>query len=51
MKNVLKIEAELSQTHATAIAANNGTHCKYFKDDWKYEKFYEMLCDLMSTTC
>ena len=51
MKNVLCIEAELCQTHATAIAANNGTHRKYFKDDEKYEKFYEMLCDLMHITC
>ena len=51
MKNVLDIKAELCQTHATAIAANNGTHRKYFKDDKKYEKFYEMLCDLMRITC
>ena len=51
MKNVLDIKAELCQTHATAIAANNGTHLKYFKDDEKYEKFYEMLCDLMRITC
>ena len=51
MKNVLNIEAELCQTHATAIATNNGTHSKYFKDDEKYDKFYEMLCDLMCITC
>ena len=51
MKNVLYIEAELCQPHATAISTNNGTHCKYFKDDEKYEKFYEMLCDLMHITC
>ena len=29
---------------------HNGTHRKYFKDDEKYEKFYEMLCDLMLIT-
>ena len=40
MKNVLDIKAELCQTHVIAIAANNGTHSKYFKDDEKYEKFY-----------
>ena len=51
MKNVLCIEAELCQTHATAIASNNGTHRKYFKDDEKYKKFYGMLCDLMHITC
>ena len=51
MKNLLDIKAELCQTYATAIAANNGTHCKYFKDDEKYEKFYEMLCVLMLITC
>ena len=51
MKNVLDIKAELCQTNATAIAANNGTHRKYFRDDKKYEKFYEMLCGLMSITC
>ena len=50
MKNLLDIKAELCQTYATAIAANNGTQCKYFKDDEKYEKFYEMLCDLMLIT-
>ena len=48
MKNVSDIKAELCQAHATAIAANNGTHYKYFKDGEKYEKFYEMLCDLGS---
>ena len=51
MKNVLGIEAELCQTHATAIAANNGTHRKYFKDEEIYEKFYGMLCDIMRITC
>ena len=51
MKNVLGIEAELCQTHATAIAANNGTHRRYFKDEEKYEKFYGMLCDIMRITC
>ena len=50
-ENVLNIEAKLCQTHETAIAANNGTHRKYFKDDEKYEKFYGMLCDLMRITC
>ena len=40
MKNVLYIKAELCQTHATAIAVNNETHCKYFKGYEKYEKFY-----------
>ena len=50
-ENVLNIEAKLCQTHETAIAANNGTHRKYFKDDEKYEKFYEMFCDLMCITC
>ena len=41
MKNVLDIKAELRQTHATAIATNNGKHRKYFKDDenLNYEKF------------
>ena len=51
MQNVLGIKAELCQTHATSIAANNGTHSKNFKDDEKYEKFYGMLCDLISITC
>ena len=51
MKNVLRIEAELCQTRATAIAANNGTHRKYFKDDEIYEKFFRMLCDIMCITC
>ena len=51
MKNVLDIKAELCQTHATAIASNNGTHRKYFKDDENYQKFYEMLCDITNITC
>ena len=33
MTNVLGIKAELRQTHATAIAANSGTHCRYFRGD------------------
>ena len=51
MKNLLDIKAELCQTYATAIAANNGTHRKYFKDEEIYEKFYWMLCDIMLITC
>ena len=43
IKNVLDIEAELCQTDATTIAANNGTHSKYFKDDEKYDKFTESM--------
>ena len=52
MKNVLDINAELCQTQATATAANNVTHRKYFtgKDDENCEKFYEMLCDIMHIT-
>ena len=50
-ENVLDNKAELCQTHATSIAANNRTHGKYFQDDEKYEKFYEMLCDIMPITC
>ena len=51
MKNVLDIKAEICQTHASAIASNNGTHRKYFKDDENYERFYEMLCDIIRITC
>ena len=49
MENVLDIEAELCQTHTTAIAANNGT--SPILQRWReYEKFHEMLCDIMCTT-
>ena len=49
--DVLDFKAELCQTHATTITANNETHRKHFKDDENYEKFYDMLCDILRITC
>jgi hypothetical protein len=44
----LGLEANVCQTHATAIAANNGSHKKFFDDVNKnYEPFYEFVNRIM----
>ena len=39
--------ANVCQTHATAIVANNGTHCTHFDNPDNYEEFYECVCRIM----
>ena len=41
---VLELEANVCQTHATAITKNNGTHCTYFDSNENYEVFHIMRC-------
>jgi hypothetical protein len=43
----LHLPSNVCQTHATAIAKNNGTHRKYFNDMNVYEDFYEYVCRIM----
>ena len=43
----LDLEANVCQTHATAIAKNNGTHSTYFDSNENYEVFYDFLCSIM----
>jgi hypothetical protein len=43
-RETLVLEANVCQTHATAIAANNGSHKKFLDDVTKnYEPFYEFV--------
>ena len=37
----LELDANVIQTHATAIAKNNGTHSIYFDSNENYEVFYD----------
>ena len=47
-KEELHLESNVCQTHATAIAANNGSHKKHFDDPNKnYDGFYEFVCRIM----
>jgi hypothetical protein len=43
-ENKLGLEANLCQTHTSAIPANNGTHKKHFRNMEIYEAFYEFIC-------
>jgi hypothetical protein len=43
----LGLPANVCQTHASAIAANNGTHKTHFDDMENYEAFYEYVCRIM----
>ena len=43
----LHLEANVCQTHATAIAKNNGTHRAHFVDMNKYQEFYDYMCRIM----
>ena len=43
----LGLTANVCQTHATAIAANNGTHHTHFDNPDNYEEFYECVCRIM----
>ena len=40
----LELDANVCQTHATAIAKNNGTHRTYFDSNENYEVFYDFVC-------
>jgi hypothetical protein len=43
-KDELGLEANVCQTHATAIAANNGSHKKYFDNvNENYDCFYKFV--------
>jgi hypothetical protein len=42
--NTLGLDANVCQTHTSAIAANNGTHKKHFHDMAIYEEFNECVC-------
>jgi hypothetical protein len=44
---VLKCPSNVCQTHATAIAANNGSHRQHFDAADNYDKFYEYVCRIM----
>ena len=41
------MEANVCQTHATAISKNNGTHRTYFDSNENYEVFYDFVCRIM----
>jgi len=43
----LELESNVCQTHATAIAANNGSHRTHFDSMERYEEFYEYVCRIM----
>ena len=40
----LELDANVCQTHATAIAKNNGSHRTYFDSNENYEDFYNFVC-------
>ncbi len=42
--NTLGLDANVCQTHTSAIAANNGTYKEHFHDMAIYEEFYEYIC-------
>jgi hypothetical protein len=47
-RETLGLEANVCQTHATAIAANNGSHKKFFDDVNKnYKSFYQLVNRIM----
>ncbi len=47
-KDELGLETNVCQTHATAIAANNGSHKKYFDNvNENYDGFYEFVNRIM----
>ena len=41
------MEANVCQTHATAIAKNNGTHRTYFDSNENYKVFCDFVCRMM----
>ena len=43
----LQVPTNVCQTHATAIAANNGSHKTHFDNMARYEEFYEYVCRIM----
>jgi hypothetical protein len=47
-RETLGLEANVCQTHATAIAADNGSHKKFFDYiNENYEPFYELVNSIM----
>ena len=44
VRKILKIAANLCNTHATAIGAQNGTQRAHFTDDTIYDKWYSYVC-------
>ena len=40
----LELDANVCQTHATAIAKHNGIHRTYFDSNENYEVFYDFVC-------
>ena len=47
VKEELVLSANVCQTHATAIAKNNGTHRTYFDSNEHYDVFYDFVCSIM----
>ena len=47
MTKELELNVKMCQTHATAIAKNNGFHRTYFDSKNNYEEFYEFVCSIM----
>ena len=43
----LHLDANVCQTHATAIAKNNGTHRAHFGNMETYQEFYDYVCRIM----
>ena len=43
----LELSSNVCQTHATAIARNNGTHRTYFDSNENYEVSYDYVCCIM----
>ena len=46
----LGLDSLVCQTHATAIAANNGSHKKQFNETKNYDAFYDYVCRIMRCT-
>ena len=43
----LQVATNVCQAHATAIAANKGSHKTHFDNMARYEDFYECVCSIM----
>jgi hypothetical protein len=46
-RDTLGLDSNVCQTHATAIAANNGSHKTHFEATENYNAFYDYVCRIM----
>ena len=46
-RDTLGLDSNVCQTHATAIAANNGSHKTHFETTENYNAFYDYVCRIM----